>query len=75
METATGITIDDFNKRLVDALVEKVLCKGIPERVAIEIAKDSWLTDLGVGTPCRRTEIEVEKTWANTLLKRYHKNE
>lgn len=73
METATGITLDDFNKRLVDALVEKVIRKVIPEKVAIKIAKDSWLTNLGTGVSCKNSELEVERAWANALLKKYQK--
>lgn len=57
--------IHQHNKRLVDMLIERVINESITERIALEIAYDTWKTNSGViGHEDKR---QLELTWAISL--------
>jgi hypothetical protein len=58
----------EYNERLVEVLVEKVLGNMMQESSALEIAKDMWKCSSGVF--CLGEKAALDNLWANCLLRK-----
>jgi hypothetical protein len=58
----------EYNERLVEVLVDKVLGNMMNERSALEIAKDMWKCSSGVF--CLHEKATLDNLWANSLLRK-----
>ena len=57
----------EYNERLVEVLVEKVIGDLMQESSALEIAKDMWRCSSGVF--CLAEKAKLDNLWANCLMR------
>ena len=57
----------EYNERLVEVLVEKVITEMMQESSALEIAKDMWRCSSGVF--CLAEKAMLDNLWANCLMR------
>jgi hypothetical protein len=57
----------EYNERLVEVLVEKVIAEMMQESSALEIAKDMWKCSSGVF--CLAEKALLDNLWANCLMR------
>jgi hypothetical protein len=57
------------NRRLINVLIDKVMSNSITESSALEIAKDSWITETG-SLGCH-DRLQIEVMWANSLCNQF----
>jgi len=57
----------EYNERLVEVLVEKVIADMMQESSALEIAKDMWRYSSGVF--CLAEKAMLDSMWANCLMR------
>ncbi len=57
----------EYNERLVEVLVEKVITEIMQESSALEIAKDMWRCSSGVF--CLAEKAMLDNLWANCLMR------
>jgi hypothetical protein len=61
------LSSSEYNERLVEVLVEKVIAEVMYESSALEIAKDMWRCSSGVF--CLAEKAMLDNLWANCLMR------
>ena len=61
------LSSSEYNERLVEVLVEKVIAEVMHESSALEIAKDMWRCSSGVF--CLAEKAMLDNLWANCLMR------